>query len=50
MDLATIGEVCRVSGGQMYKFNYFSVSEMTETESQERMDRASRLKMMANVY
>lgn len=25
MDLATIGEVCRVSGGQMYKFNYFSV-------------------------
>jgi protein transport protein SEC24 len=26
LDLATIGEVCRVSGGQIYKFNYFSVS------------------------
>jgi len=25
LDLATIGEVCRVSGGQIYKFNYFSV-------------------------
>ncbi|CAF0738073.1 unnamed protein product [Didymodactylos carnosus] len=25
LDLATIGEVCRISGGQMYKFNYFSV-------------------------
>ena len=26
IDLATIGEVCRLSGGQIYKFNYFSVS------------------------
>lgn len=25
MDLATIGEVSRLSGGQIYKFNYFSV-------------------------
>ncbi|CAF3345357.1 unnamed protein product [Rotaria sp. Silwood1] len=25
VDLATIGEVCRVSGGQIYKFNYFSI-------------------------
>ncbi|CAF1439646.1 unnamed protein product [Rotaria sp. Silwood1] len=25
LDLATIGEVCRVSGGQIYKFNYFSI-------------------------
>jgi len=24
-DLATIGEVCRISGGEIYKFNYFSV-------------------------
>ncbi|CAF4400524.1 unnamed protein product, partial [Adineta steineri] len=25
LDIATIGEVCRVSGGQIYKFNYFSI-------------------------
>ncbi|CAF0886553.1 unnamed protein product [Rotaria sordida] len=25
IDLATIGEVCRISGGQIYKFNYFSI-------------------------
>ncbi|CAF2035786.1 unnamed protein product [Rotaria magnacalcarata] len=25
IDLATISEVCRVSGGQTYKFNYFSI-------------------------
>ena len=25
-DLATIGEVCRVSGGEIYRFNFFSVS------------------------
>jgi protein transport protein SEC24 len=25
LDLATIGEVCRVSGGEIYKFNYFSI-------------------------
>ncbi|UJR33555.1 hypothetical protein I4U23_020996 [Adineta vaga] len=24
-DLATVGEVCRVSGGQIYKFNFFSI-------------------------
>ncbi len=24
-DLATVGEVCRISGGEIYKFNYFSV-------------------------
>ncbi|CAF0839748.1 unnamed protein product [Adineta steineri] len=24
-DLATIGEVCRISGGEIYKFNYFSI-------------------------
>ncbi|CAF0727210.1 unnamed protein product [Adineta ricciae] len=24
-DLATIGEVCRVSGGEIYKFNFFSI-------------------------
>ena len=26
LDLTTIGEVCRVSGGEIYKFNHFSVS------------------------
>ncbi|CAM4786840.1 unnamed protein product [Rotaria magnacalcarata] len=25
VDLATIGEVCRLSGGEIYKFNYFSI-------------------------
>ncbi|CAF4178672.1 unnamed protein product, partial [Adineta steineri] len=29
-DLATIGEVCRISGGEIYKFNYFSIENDRE--------------------
>jgi protein transport protein SEC24 len=35
LDLATISEVCRVSGGEIYKFNYFSVSRDSFNESNE---------------
>jgi protein transport protein SEC24 len=47
IDLATIGEVCRVSGGEIYKFNYFSVRIRTNERN---IHVRFRLKMMVNDY
>jgi hypothetical protein len=49
-DLATIGEVCRLSGGEIYKFNNFSVSIFLMDFEIFIHLFSSSLKMMANVY
>lgn len=48
LDLATIGEVCRVSGGEIYKFNYFSVRIFIVKHQKTLRYIFFRLKMMVN--